>query len=65
LLLKRLKIGGIPADVINLLKVWLEDWPFYVIVDGDNSVFYDLLLGAAQGLILCPVIIAIYMSPTI
>jgi hypothetical protein len=25
LLLKRLKIGGIPADVINLLKVWLED----------------------------------------
>jgi hypothetical protein len=63
LLLKRLKIMGLPSDVIKLISVWLRDRSFYVSVDGSNSITYDSLLGTVQGSILGPVLYAIYVSP--
>ena len=63
LLLKRLKIMGLPSDVIELISVWLRDRSFYVSVEGSNSITYDILLGTVQGSILGPVLYAIYVSP--
>ena len=61
--MKRLKIIGLPDDVIQLIKVWLNERTFYVSIDGMNSVLYDLLLGTVQGSILGPVLYAIFVSP--
>jgi hypothetical protein len=63
LLLKRLKIMGLPSDVTELISVWLRDRFFYVSVEGSNSITYDILLRTVQGSILGPVLYAIYMSP--
>ena len=63
LLIKRLKIIGLPSDVIDLIKVWLNNRLYYVSVDGKNSVMYDLLLGTVQGSILGPILYAIFVSP--
>ena len=43
LLLKRLKIIGLPNDVVEMIKIWLEERMFYVNVRGRNS-FMELLL---------------------
>lgn len=63
LLLKRLKIIGLPADVIELIKVWLTDRFFYVSIDGENSTLFEVLLGTIQGSILGPILYAIFVSP--
>ena len=39
LLLKRIKIIGLPEDVIDLIKCWLTDRFFYVTVDGQNYFY--------------------------
>ena len=39
LLLKRIKIKGLPEDAINLIKCGLTDRFFYVTVDGQNYFF--------------------------
>jgi hypothetical protein len=49
LLIKRLKMVGIPDDVIKLIKAWLKNRSFYVSIDGANSTLLDLLLGTVQG----------------
>ena len=56
LLIKRLTIIGLPNDVIQLIKVWLIHRPYYVSIDGNNSILFDLLLGTLQGSILGPVL---------
>ena len=63
LLLKRLRIIGLPSDVVDLIKVWLSNRSFYVNVDGENSFMYDLLLGTVQGSILGPLLYAIFVAP--
>jgi hypothetical protein len=63
LLIKRLKIVGLPDDVIDLIKVWLKERSYNVSIDGVNSVLFDLLLGTLQGSILGPVLYAIFVSP--
>ena len=63
LLIKRLKIIGLPKDVIDLISAWLSERSFYVSIDGVNSVIFDLLLGTVQGSILGPVLYAIFVSP--
>jgi hypothetical protein len=63
LLLERSKIMVLPSDIIELISVWLRERSFYVNVDGDNSVLYDLLLGTVQGSILGPFLYAIFVSP--
>jgi hypothetical protein len=62
-LIKRLKIVGLPDDVIGLIKVWLQERSYYVSIDGVNSVLFDLLLDTVQGSILGPVVYAIFVSP--
>ena len=63
LLLKRLRIIGLPSDIVDLIKVWLSNRSFYVNVDGENSFMYDLLLGTVQGSILGPLLYAIFVAP--
>ena len=63
LLLKRLKIIGLPDDVIELIKVWLKGRSFYVNIDGKNSLVVDLIAGTVQGSILGPLLYAIFVSP--
>ena len=63
LLIKRLKIVGLPSDVVELIEVWLRKRFFYVSVDGKNSVLFDLLLGTIQGSILGPILYAIFVAP--
>ena len=63
LLIKRLKKVGLPSDIVNLISCWLRNRSFYVNIDGENSILYDLLLGTVQGSILGPVLYAIFVSP--
>jgi hypothetical protein len=63
LLIKRLIVIGLPKDVIDLTRCWLNNRSFYVSIDGENSILYNLLLGTVQGSILVPVLYAIFVSP--
>ena len=63
LLLKRLKIVGLPPDVIDLIQVWLSLRKYYVNIDGKCSMYYELETGIIQGSILGPFLYAIYVSP--
>jgi hypothetical protein len=63
LLIKRQKIVGLPQDLIGLITIWLQNWSFYISVDDQVAIIYDLLLGMVQGSILGPIIYAIYVSP--
>jgi hypothetical protein len=61
--IKRLKVFGLPFDVIELIEVWLQDRMYYVSLDGQNLVLYDLLLGTVQGSILGTFLYAMFVSP--
>ena len=63
LLMKRLKIIGLPEDLTSLIRIWLSNRSYYVTVDGSNSILFDLLLGTVQGSILGPILYAIFVSP--
>ena len=63
LLLKRLKVIGLPHDVIKLIRVWLEQRHFYVDIDGSVSEMIDSNAGTVQGSILGPILYAIFVSP--
>jgi hypothetical protein len=63
LLLKRLKIMGIPIDVIQLLEVWLRDRFFYVEANGKNSLISNSDIGTIQGSILGPILYALFIRP--
>ena len=63
LLIERLRIIGLPSDVVDLIECWLKNRSFYVEVNGLNSMFYDINSGTIQGSILGPILYAIYVSP--
>jgi hypothetical protein len=63
LLIKRMRIIGLPPDLIELVSKWLTNRYFYVSLDGDNSLVYDCNVGTVQGSILGPVLYAIFVSP--
>ena len=63
LLLKRLRIIGLPMDLIKIIEVWLTDRKFYVDLDGYTSQLYDSDDGTIQGSVLGPILYAIYVSP--
>ena len=63
LLLKRMRIIGLPPDVVDLVKVWLKERCYYVSINSENSCLFDLLLGTVQGSVLGPVLYAIFVSP--
>jgi hypothetical protein len=49
LLLKRLRIIGLPNHVINLINVWFKQRSYYASIIGVILVLFDLLLGTVQG----------------
>ena len=55
LLIKRMKIMGLPEDVVRLVNVWLTEHYFYVEVDGCTSITRVTWFGIIQGSILGPV----------
>jgi hypothetical protein len=63
LLIKRLKIIGLPDDVVELVKVWLTERSFHVSADGNNSSMLDLVCGTVQGSILGPMLYTIHVLP--
>ena len=63
LLLKRMKNLGIPEDVLNLIKAWLDGRIAYVEVGSECSEFYKIDFGSGQGSILGPVLFNYYMAP--
>ena len=60
LLIKRLKIIGMPMDLVKLIEVWLTDRKFYVEVDGQVSRILDTADGTIQGSVLGPILYAIF-----
>ena len=63
LLMKRLRILGLPDDVLSLVELWLRKRLFYVDINGEISKLYEIDYGTIQGSILGPVLYAIYVSP--
>ena len=63
LLIKRLKIIGIPTDVIELIEIWLKNRLFYVDIDGNCSYIKSSDSGTIQGSRLGPILYAIFVSP--
>ena len=63
LLLKRLRVVGLPADLVALIEIWLNKRNFYVEVNGATSIFYDSNHGTIQGSILGPILYAIFVAP--
>ena len=63
LLIKRLRLIGLPRDLINLVKTWLKEREFYVQVNGHSSRMFGSDTGTIQGSVLGPVLYAIYVSP--
>ena len=62
-LLDRLKIMGIPKDVIQLLEFCFRDRFFYVEANGKNSVISSNNIGTIQGSILGPILYALFIRP--
>ena len=63
LLLKRLKIIGLPNDIIELIRIWLSNRMFYVDLNGKCSYLKTSDSGTIQGSRLGPILYAIYVSP--
>ena len=63
LLLKRLRIVGLPADLVALIEIWLSNRMFYVEVNGLTSNFQQSDSGTIQGSILGPILYAIFVAP--
>ena len=49
LLLKRLKIIGLPDDLVNLIEAWLSNRTYYVTAKGTNSYIKLSEIGTIQG----------------
>ena len=65
LLLKRLRIVGLPVDIIALIQAWLSNKMFYVETNGQTSNFFTNNSGTVQGSILGPILYAIFVSPSL
>ena len=63
LLMKRLKIMGLPEDVRELLEVWLRGRHFYVEANGMTSAITETNIGTIQGSILGPILYALFIRP--
>ena len=63
LLIKRLKIIGIPNDIISLVDEWLTTRYFYVNIGGESLYIKNIGMGMVQGSILGTILYAIFVSP--
>jgi hypothetical protein len=59
-LFKRLRIIVLPIHSVNLISVWFKHTSYYISIDGNNSMLFDLLLVTVQGSILGPVLYSIF-----
>ena len=62
LLLKRLKILGMPEDLTSLLELWLQERLCYVEIRSTCSQYYKSSCGTVQCSILGPVLFNLFMS---
>jgi hypothetical protein len=63
LLVKRIRIMGLPVDLVNLIKTWLTGRKFYVDIIERCSHVHRSNTGTTQGSVLGPVLYAIHVSP--
>jgi hypothetical protein len=63
LLLKRMRIMGIPEDLLQLLEIWLRQRSFYVEASGQTSTILESDVGTIQGSILGPILYALFIRP--
>ena len=63
LLVKRLKVMGLPMDVINLIREWLIGRSYYVQIGEECSFLFDSVTGTIQGSVLGPILYALFVSP--
>ena len=63
LLMKRMKILGIPDDILELLDTWLRGRHIYVEANGHNSYILKTTIGTIQGSILGPILYALFIRP--
>ncbi len=63
LLVKRLRIMGMPRDIIELIREWLFGRSFYVQVGEDSSALFGSNVGTIQGSVLGPILYALFVSP--
>jgi retron-type reverse transcriptase len=63
LLLVRLRLIGLPGDLVGLIEVWLRNRFFYVEVSDHSSNLFEINTGTIQGSILGPILYAIYVAP--
>ena len=63
LLIKRLRIMGLPHELVTVVKNWLEDRIFFCEVNGKVSAWLNLDWGTIQGSILGPILFALFTSP--
>ena len=63
LLIRRLRVMGLPNDLVGLISEWLTGRSYYVQVGDDCSTLFDSDTGLIQGSVLGPILYAIYVSP--
>jgi Reverse transcriptase (RNA-dependent DNA polymerase) len=63
LLIKRLKLFGIPNPITNLIRDWLINRVAYVECQDSISRVYKITKGTIQGSVLGPVLFSLYMRP--
>jgi len=63
LLIKRMRMKGLPNDLTSLICDWLTDREAYVEIGGEASTCFKIPDGTVQGSVLGPVLFAIFISP--
>ena len=63
LLIKRLRIVGLPVQLVNVIENWLTDRFYYCDINGKSSTLRQLYNGTVQGSILGPLLFALFIAP--
>jgi hypothetical protein len=63
LLIKGLRLIGLPNDLVRLIRTWLSDIKFYVSLNDDCSALQHSDTGTVLGSVLGPILYFIFVSP--
>ena len=63
LLMRRLRVLGLPESIVTLVQDWLKDRLAYCEIGGVTSMMRNIDDGTIQGSILGPLLFAIFVSP--